>query len=129
MLQLENQLTEAVSSACNSLYGSRPSDTQISIQSTRTEFQGDRTVVVFPFARLAGKSPEETGKEIGAYLVKQEKIIIDFQVVKGFLNLSISDEYWAHALNQAILQKNFGRKTPGSKSQIMVEYSLSLIHI
>jgi len=80
-------------------------------------------VVVFPFARLAGKSPEETGKEIGAYLVKQEKIIVDFQVVKGFLNLSISDEYWAHALNQAILQKNFGRKTPGSKSQIMVEYS------
>mgnify|MGYP001420848295 FL=1 len=123
MLQLENQLTEAVSSACNSLYGSRPSDTQISIQSTRSEFQGDRTVVVFPFARLAGKSPEETGKEIGAYLVKQEKIIVDFQVVKGFLNLSISDEYWAHALNQAILQKNFGRKTPGSKSQIMVEYS------
>ena len=124
MLQLEKRLTEAVSSACNSLYGSRPSDTQISIQSTRSEFQGDRTVVVFPFSRLAGKSPEDTGKEIGAYLVQQEEIIVDFQVVKGFLNLSISDEYWAYALNQAILQKDtFGRNTPGSKSQIMVEYS------
>jgi len=124
MLQLEKRLTQAVSSACDSLYGSRPSDAQISIQSTRSEFQGDRTVVVFPFSRLAGKSPEETGKEIGAYLVQQEEIIVDFQVVKGFLNLSISDEYWAQALNRAILQEDtFGRNTPGSKSQIMVEYS------
>ena len=95
MLQLEKILTQAVSSACNTLYGSRPRETQISIQSTRSEFQGDRTVVVFPFSRLAGKSPEETGKEIGAYLVQQEEIVVDFQVVKGFLNLSISDEYWA----------------------------------
>jgi arginyl-tRNA synthetase len=125
MLQLlDKLLTQAVSEACYTLYGSRPSESQISVQSTRSEFKGDRTVVVFPFTRLAGKSPEETGKEIGSYLVKHEENILDFQIVKGFLNLSISDEYWAQALSQAIIENDsFGIAVPGSKPQIMVEYS------
>jgi arginyl-tRNA synthetase len=125
MLQLlDILLTQAVSEACSSLYSSRPNDAQISVQSTRSEFKGDRTVVVFPFTRLAGKSPEETGKEIGAYLVKHEENIVDFHVVKGFLNLSISDEYWAKALSQAVSKnETFGIATPSSKPQIMVEYS------
>tara|TARA_B110000444_G_scaffold258845_1_gene300857 strand:+ start:700 stop:2496 length:1797 start_codon:yes stop_codon:yes gene_type:complete len=124
MQNLDLLITEAVSNACFTLYGSRPKEKQISVQSTRSEFVGERTVVVFPFTRLAGKSPEDTGTEIGSYLVSNIEDITAFQVVKGFLNLSISDSYWTKALGTAInLGANFGIKEPHSKPQVMVEYS------
>ena len=124
MLKLDSLLSKGVSDACLELFGSRPNDNQISIQSTRSEFQGERTVVVFPFTRLAGKSPEATGEAIGTYLVENQDIVTSFGVVKGFLNLSISDEYWTSALSAAIRDKNcFGFQPTGSKPQVMVEYS------
>ena len=124
MQKLDSIITEAVSNACFTLYGTRPESKQVSVQSTRSEFIGERTVVVFPFTRLAGKSPEATGEEIGTHLVSNVDEIIAFQVVKGFLNLSISDSYWAEALSAAVSSgADFGINEPNSKPQVMVEYS------
>ena len=124
MQKLDSIITEAVSNACFTLYGTRPESKQVSVQSTRSEFIGERTVVVFQFTRLAGKSPEATGEEIGTHLVSNVDEIIAFQVVKGFLNLSISDSYWAEALSAAVSSgANFGINEPNSKPQVMVEYS------
>jgi len=124
MQNLDLLITEAVSNACLTLYGTRPDIKQISVQSTRSEFVGERTVVVFPFTRIASKSPEATGEEIGTHLVSNVDEITAFQIVKGFLNLSISDSYWAEALSKAVRSgSSFGNKEPNSKSQVMVEYS------
>ncbi|PCJ79964.1 MAG: arginine--tRNA ligase [Bacteroidetes bacterium] len=124
MLKIDSILALSVADACNNLYGSKPEPKQISVQSTRSEFEGDRTVVVFPFTRLSGKSPELTGEQIGMYLVKNDDNITNFQIVKGFLNLSVSDNYWAKALNDAVAEKEcFGLQAAKSKPQVMVEYS------
>ncbi len=124
MLSLDSILSQSVSDACLELFGFLPEEKQISIQSTRTEFEGERTLVVFPFTRLAKKSPEATGEAIGEFLLANQKIVTGYGVVKGFLNLKISDEYWASALNAAVLDKNcFGLQPLGSKPQVMVEYS------
>jgi arginyl-tRNA synthetase len=124
MLKIDSIIAQSVADACNELYGSRPELNKISVQSTRSEFEGNRTVVVFPFTRLAGKSPEATGEQIGTYLVENDDNITDFQVVKGFLNLSISDKYWAEALGEAVAEKEcFGLQALKSKPQVMVEYS------
>ena len=124
MLHLDSLISQSISDACNELFGFRPDEKQISIQSTRSEFEGERTVVVFPFTRMAKKSPEDTGDAIGKYLVEHQEVVTGYGVVKGFLNLSISDKYWATALSSAVLDKNcFGLQPVGSKSQVMVEYS------
>ena len=102
MLNLDSLISKSISDACNELFGFRPDEKQISIQSTRAEFKGERTVVVFPFTRLAKKSPEETGEAIGKYLVENQEVVTGYGVVKGFLNLSISDKYWTSALSSAV---------------------------
>jgi arginyl-tRNA synthetase len=124
MLPLDTLISNSVSDACRELFEFRPDEKHISIQSTRSEFRGERTIVVFPLTRMAKKSPEEIGEAIGEYLLKNQKLVTGFGVVKGFLNLSISDEYWASALNSAVLEKNcFGLQPLNSKPQVMVEYS------
>lgn len=124
MLRIDSLLTNAVLEACTKLYGTTPDAKQVSVQRTRAEFEGERTIVVFPFVRLAKKSPEATAEEIGNYLVEQISEVTAFQVVKGFLNLSISDSYWLSELNDAVsVGSRFGLKEEGSKPQVMVEYS------
>ena len=124
MLSLDSILSQSISDACLELFGFLPEEKQISIQSTRTEFEGERTLVVFPFTRLAKKSPEATGEAIGEFLLANQKIVTGYGVVKGFLNLKISDEYWASALNAAVLDKCcFGLQPLGSNPQVMVESS------
>lgn len=124
MLRIDTTLTNAVLEACTTLYGSTPEAKQASVQTTRAEFEGERTIVVFPFVRLAKKSPEATAEDIGNYLKENVEDVVAFQVVKGFLNLSISDSYWVSELSAgAAAGSMFGLQTPGSKPQIMVEYS------
>lgn len=124
MLRIDSLLTNAVIEACKVLYGSTPDAQQVSVQRTRAEFEGERTIVVFPFVRLAKKSPEATAEEIGTYLQDTISEVTGFQVVKGFLNLCLSDEYWLSELNNAVaIGEGFGLKEAGSKPQVMVEYS------
>jgi arginyl-tRNA synthetase len=124
MLRIDSLLTNAVIEACKELYGSTPDAQQVSVQRTRAEFEGERTIVVFSFVRLAKKSPEATAEEIGTYLQDNISEVTGFQVVKGFLNLCLSDEYWLSELNNAVaIGEGFGLKEAGSKPQVMVEYS------
>ena len=88
----------AARQAVKVLYGQDVPEKMVQLQKTRSEFEGNLTLVVFPFVKMARKSPEQTGREIGEYLVEQCGAISRFNVVKGFLNLSISDEAWLRLL-------------------------------
>ena len=124
MLRIDDILTSAVQTGCSELFSSAPDISQISVQRTRPEFEGERTVVVFPFTRLSRKTPEETGTLLGEYIVANCEDVTSFQVVKGFLNLSISDSYWSSELQEAVTcGAGFGLQPEGSKPQVMVEYS------
>lgn len=94
----------------------------INIQDTRKEFEGQVTIVTFPFIKISKKSPEETGALIGEYLVQNCEEVTAFNVVKGFLNLSISDAYWIKTLNEISVKENFG-KGEKKAEKVMVEYS------
>ena len=85
--------------AVEKLYGVIPDDSQIQIQKTRKEFEGDYTLVAFPLLKVSKKNPEVTSNEIGQFLIENNKLIAKYNVIKGFLNLSLSNEYWANMLN------------------------------
>ena len=124
MLRIDDILVSAVISGCNELFGASPEASQVCVQRTRQEFDGERTIVVFSFTRLSKKSPEDTGNTLGEYLVANVDDVISYQVVKGFLNLSLSNSYWVSELNQAVsVGEGFGLQPKGSKPQVMVEYS------
>lgn len=123
-MNIENILHTAVTETLKELYNFEPADNSIQLQSTRKDFEGDITLVVFPFLRNSKKSPEETGREIGEYLLEKVDEIESFNVIKGFLNLVISNNYWIDVLYQAHNAKNYGVKAAGNNSQlVMVEYS------
>ncbi|MCW8898785.1 MAG: arginine--tRNA ligase [Flavobacteriales bacterium] len=103
------------------LYGVDPLVVQFP-QKTRKEFDGDLTVVVFPFTKISKKSPEQTAEDLGKYLVDNIPQITNFNVVKGFLNLSIAPEYWLNELNTIAQNKTFGQADPSGKTY-MVEYA------
>ncbi|WP_285008619.1 arginine--tRNA ligase [Pedobacter faecalis] len=94
----------------------------INIQDTRKEFEGQVTIVVFPIVRHSKKSPEQTAQDLGNYLVEKLEEVTGFNVVKGFLNLSISDAFWVNLFNTALLQPDFGT-FPSNGRKVMVEYS------
>jgi len=119
---IQELLIEKTVEAVSALYGSEIPAQQISLQETRKEFEGQITIVVFPVTRFSKKSPEVTGTEIGEYLKENIQEISDFNVIKGFLNLSFSDEYWIELLNKTILPDSFG-KYPQNGKKLMVEYS------
>ena len=96
----------------------------IQLQKTRQEFKGDITLVVFPFTRFSKKSPEETGYEIGIFLKKNIKKVEEFNVVKGFLNLSICDSFWTSKFYDIYDLDNFGiAKADKDSPTFLVEYS------
>ncbi len=108
--------------AVKELYQQEIAESVINIQETRKEFEGQLTIVVFPIVRFSKQSPEETANAIGEYLVKHVEQISAFNVVKGFLNLSIADHYWIALFNNELLSDDFGKvKSNGKK--VMVEYS------
>ena len=104
------------------LYNEEVPDGVVSIQDTRKEFEGQVTIVVFPIVRYSKKSPEQTAVDLGNYLLEQVEEVVAFNVVKGFLNLSISDEYWLNLFNTELLDSSFGTFKPNGK-KVMVEYS------
>jgi arginyl-tRNA synthetase len=121
-MHLTEIISEAVVAGVKALYETDfPSD-KVNINQTRKEFEGDFTVVVFPFTKIARKKPEQIGEELGQYLVDQVEEISDFNVIKGFLNLSISTAYWQGFLNRAASAKDYGQLPPNGK-KVMVEFS------
>lgn len=117
-----NFITIATLKAIKELYQQEVAESVINIQETRKEFEGQVTVVVFPITKFSKKSPEETATAIGEYLVANVTEIIGFNVVKGFLNLSIADTYWLGLLNNELLSDDFAKIKPNGK-KVMVEYS------
>lgn len=112
----------AVLKAIDELYGQTAKPQMVSINATRKEFEGDYTVVVFPFVKMARKKPEQVGEELGKYLVEQLPEIKAFNVIKGFLNLSVDDAYWVNFLDSIYDDENFGQH-PSKGQKVMVEFS------
>lgn len=119
---MEELIIQAVEQGIASIYGAEVDINTIQPQKTRKEFKGDLTVVVFPFTKIAKKSPEQTAEDLGKYLVENVPLITNFNVVKGFLNLSIAPEYWLTALENIAQSPEFGQATPSGKIY-MVEYA------
>jgi arginyl-tRNA synthetase len=120
---LDSRLHDAVLDTFEATFGKRPSDAQIQIQTTRAEFEGDRTVVVFPLAGMAGAPPHVAAEKLGEALVASQDWISAYSVVKGFLNLTLTDASWSETLREAVASPSWGFATPGSQPQVMVEYS------
>ncbi len=121
---MEEKLVRSVLEIMATQYISTIDASQIQLQKTRKEFEGDVTLVVFPLTRFTKLSPEETGKSIGNALVDQVAEVESFNVVKGFLNISFSAAYWSAQLREMFNTENFGRVPKGAHSRsVMVEYS------
>jgi len=121
--QLDQIISKAAKAAAKELFGSELNESQIQIQKTRKEFDGDATLVVFPLSKIAAKSPEQTGQLIGDYLVKNVEEITAFNVVKGFLNLSFSTDFWLRFLIASFSDKNFGYGKADTLPRVIVEFS------
>ena len=114
----------AASEAVKALYGMDATEKMLQLQKTRSEFEGNLTLVVFPFVKAAKKSPEQTGQEIGEYLVQNCDAISKFNVVKGFLNLSIADSAWLTLLADIDADEHYGHRSVDEHSPlVMIEYS------
>ena len=114
----------AASEAVKALYGMDATEKMLQLQKTRSEFEGNLTLVVFPFVKAAKKSPEQTGQEIGEYLVQNCDAISKFNVVKGFLNLSIADSAWLTLLADIDADEHYGHRNVDENSPlVMIEYS------
>lgn len=121
-MNIVSLLQEKVAAGILALYGESPVIDQIAISKTRKEFEGDYTVVTFPFTRVAGKKPEEVGAELGQYLQREFQYVTGFNVVKGFLNLVISDAFWLDFLVKDAIAPDYGQH-PANGRKVMVEFS------
>ncbi|MDB5133180.1 MAG: argS [Mucilaginibacter sp.] len=115
-------IIEAALKAIKHLYQIELTAADISLQETRKEFEGQVTMVTFPFTKFSKKSPEQTGNEIGAYLQNELEEVAGFNVIKGFLNISLTDGFWLNKLDTEILPDDFAVFKPNGK-KVMVEYS------
>jgi len=120
---IEQILTEKVTQAVKTLYQLDATPAQIQLQNTRKEFEGDITLVVFPFTKVSRKSPEATANEIGEFIQAHMSEIESFNVIKGFLNLSIKKEYWLDFLSVNYLSGQFGFSENTGEKPVVVEYS------
>ncbi len=123
-MNIEKQIIEAAMSVIEELYGQKAAENTIALQKTRSDFEGNLTLVVFPFLKMSRKSPEATAQEIGEQLKAKCTAIADFNVVKGFLNLVISPAAWISMLNDIEADDCFGMKKATDDSPlVMIEYS------
>lgn len=122
-MEISELIIKSVVDAVDALYGEQITEGQVQLQLTKKEFEGDLTVVVFPFLKISKKGPEQTAEEIGAYLSQHSNDISGFNVVKGFLNLVISDSTWLLNFNEQLKDNKFGFAKEPSGKTIMVEYS------
>lgn len=115
-------IVAATLKAIKELYQTDIPEASINLQETRKEFEGQVTIVTFPFVKVSKKSPEQTGIEIGTFLQNELAEVSGFNVIKGFLNISLSDAYWLEQLHSRVLADDFAVFEPNGK-RVMVEYS------
>ena len=120
-MNLQNSLSEQLKSAFNTLFNLQLES--VEYQATRKDFEGDITVVTFPMLRLVKMNPEELGKQLGDYLVQNSEQVIGFNVLKGFLNLILSDAYYLDVFKTIQSNPNYGFKNSENTAAVMVEYS------
>ena len=124
-MKLEEILIPKVQEAVKNLYGVEITPAQVQFQKTRAEFEGDITLVVFPFVKAARKAPAQVAQEVGEALVSGNGLVEKFNAVQGFLNLSIAQSYWLEQLQGIAAAENYGQlsRGEGEKPLMMVEYS------
>lgn len=123
-MKIENQISRAVIAAVKELYAQEVTEAMVQLQKTKSTFEGNYTLVVFPFLKISRKKPENTAQEIGEYIAKHSEAVADFNVVKGFLNIVIAAEAWISLLNDIHSDDHFGEKPVTEASPlVMVEYS------
>ena len=123
-MNIEALISKAAGEAVKALYGMDASEKMLQLQKTRSEFEGNLTLVVFPFVKAAKKSPEQTAQEIGEYMIANCAAVEKFNVVKGFLNLSVGDGTWLQLLETIDKDEHFGMKQATDESPlVMIEYS------
>lgn len=123
-MSIEQIIRDLIVESIEKCYHQEIDSSLVQLQNTRKEFEGDITLVVFPFVRISKKSPEQTAAEIGDYLQQNVPEVEKYNVVKGFLNLVISSEYWVSVLNSISSVSNFGiTESSESSNLVMVEYS------
>ncbi len=122
LMNITEIIQNGVISAVKEIYDADITQADITLTPTRKEFEGDYTVVVFPFSRIARKKPEAIGEDIGTYLLKALPQIEHFNVIKGFLNLVVSDRYWQGFLDDIYSDKQYGIQ-PHNGQRVMVEFS------
>lgn len=123
-MKIENQISRAVIAAVKELYAQEVTEAMVQLQKTKSTFEGNYTLVVFPFLKISRKKPEDTAQEIGEYVAKHCEAVADFNVVKGFLNIVIAAEAWISLLNDIHSDDHFGEKPVTEASPlVMVEYS------
>lgn len=123
-MNIENLLQEAIIGAIKILYNAEVDESQITLQKTKKEFKGHYTLVTFPLLKISRKKPEDTAEEIGKYLSEKTTVITEYNVIKGFLNLSIAPSVWVELLENINSNPEYGF-TPVSEDSplFMVEYS------
>ena len=120
---IEQLLTKTLQNAVKEIYGQELPEKLSQIQKTRPEFEGDLTIVVFPLLRISRKGPEQTAEELGQYFVEKSKEVDSFNVIKGFLNLVISNTYWHGFFEASGNDKSFGFINPAESAPMVVEFS------
>ncbi len=120
-MEIEKQILEAVRRSVEALYGELSGE-QLQLQKTRKEFEGDYTLVVFPLLKRSRKNPEMTATEIGEHVVAHTPEISGFNVIKGFLNLSLDASFWADRFVEMLADEHYGEAAPTGRT-MMIEYS------
>ena len=123
-MNIEPQIITSAQEAVSSLYGQQVPEKMVQLQKTRSEFEGNLTLVVFPFLKISKKNPEQTAQEIGQYLADHCEAVAGFNVVKGFLNLVIAPAAWLALLNDINANEHYGERQANENSPlVMIEYS------
>ena len=123
-MNIESEIIATVVQAVKECFGQDVPTTMVQLQKTKAEFEGNLTLVVFPFLKLSRLKPEDTAQQLGDYLAKHCKVVQSFNVVKGFLNLTIAPAAWISLLNRINSEPRFGEKAVNEQSPlVMIEYS------
>ena len=123
-MKIENKIEASVIEAVKALYGQDVPAAQVQLQKTKKEFEGHLTLVVFPLLKISRKSPEQTAQEIGAYLKEHETAIASYNVIKGFLNLTIASACWVELLDSIHADERYGLTEAAPDAPlVMIEYS------
>ena len=123
-MTIEQQIITTAQQAVKTLYGQEVPEKMVQLQKTKREFEGNLTLVVFPFLKISRKKPEDTAQDLGEYIKQNCDAIADFNVVKGFLNLVIDSKAWIGLLNEMNSNPKFGEKPVTENSPlVMIEYS------